>query len=100
MNNIKKYLNHLKDDPEGYWFKRKLYGWGWTPARRQGWLVIIIYIVFVLMLAARVEKYTQSGVDVLVGIGLPLLFATAILLVICYVKGEKPRWQWGEKGKE
>ncbi len=26
---IKKYLNYIKDNPEHYWFKAKIYGWGW-----------------------------------------------------------------------
>ena len=41
---FKKYWQYLKDNPEGYWFKRKLYGWGWVPVKWQGWLVIAISI--------------------------------------------------------
>lgn len=41
-NYIKKYIEYLKDNPEGFWFKRKLYGWGWIPVKWQGWLVIVI----------------------------------------------------------
>lgn len=26
MNYFKKYKEYLKDNPKGYWFKRKLYG--------------------------------------------------------------------------
>jgi hypothetical protein len=33
MKLFKEYTDYLKDNPQGYWFKRKLYGWGWTPAR-------------------------------------------------------------------
>lgn len=36
MSLIKNCVEYLKDNPEGYWFKRKLYGWGWTPAKWQG----------------------------------------------------------------
>jgi hypothetical protein len=28
-----------------------------------------------------------------------LMLATGLLLFICFKKGEKPRWQWGGKGK-
>ena len=29
---IKEYIAYLKDNPQGYWFKARLYGWGWAPA--------------------------------------------------------------------
>jgi hypothetical protein len=28
---IEEYKKYLKDNPEVYWFKAKLYGWGWFP---------------------------------------------------------------------
>jgi len=39
---IKEYIAYLKDNPQGYWFKAKLYGWGWDPAIWQGWLVLLV----------------------------------------------------------
>lgn len=41
---IKEYIAYLKDNPQGYWFKAKLYGWGWAPVKWQGLLVIAISI--------------------------------------------------------
>lgn len=97
---IKEYLNYIKDNPKGYWFKAKLYGWGWTPAKWQGWLVIGVYIVLVLLLVVTREDdilgNPDSGSNFLV-LGLPIILLTAILLYICYKKGEKPRWQWGKR---
>jgi uncharacterized membrane protein YhaH (DUF805 family) len=29
-----------------------------------------------------------------------IFIMTGILIYVCYIKGEKPRWQWGEKDKE
>jgi hypothetical protein len=29
---FKRQLDYLRNNPQRYWFKRKLYGWGWTPA--------------------------------------------------------------------
>ncbi|HZX50161.1 MAG TPA: hypothetical protein VFE94_03385 [Candidatus Paceibacterota bacterium] len=34
------YIAYAKDNPKGHWFKRKLFGWGWTPVTRQGWAVV------------------------------------------------------------
>jgi len=36
---LKKYIAYLKDNPKRYWFKAKMYGWGWTPVKWQDWLV-------------------------------------------------------------
>ncbi len=41
MNWIQKIITYYKDNPEGYWFKQKIIGWGWVPVRWQGWLVTI-----------------------------------------------------------
>ena len=46
MNLFNEYKEYFKNNPNGYWFKRKLYGWGWTPVKWQGWLVIFIWVVF------------------------------------------------------
>ena len=45
VNYIKKYIEYMRNNPEKNWFKRKLYGWGWTPARWQGGVVIGVYVV-------------------------------------------------------
>jgi len=34
------YIEYVRDNPRRYWFKRKLFGWGWTPVTRQGWAVV------------------------------------------------------------
>lgn len=92
---VKKYIAYLKDNPEGYWFKRKLYGWGWTPARWQGWLVILVFLLLVVLNFYRRDSYAHSASDTL----RPFLLETAalilILFFICRKTGEKPRWQWG-----
>jgi hypothetical protein len=92
---IKKYVDYIKNNPEGYWFKRKLYGWGWTPAKWQGWAVIAIYLVVILYTAVDIDSRSHSVSDMMIGLFAPLVVATGILIYICYKKGERPRWQWG-----
>ena len=95
---IKQYLAYLRDNPKGLWFKRKLYGWGWVPVRWQGWAVILIYLGLILTLVLNREESIpgnpDSGSNFLV-LGLPIIILTALLIYICYKKGERPRWQWG-----
>jgi len=49
------YLEYLKDNPNKYWFRRKLYGWGWTPATWQGWLTLLIFILIIPLNFYRID---------------------------------------------
>jgi polyferredoxin len=93
---------NLRGDTEEYlkerkkfWFKRKRYGWGWYPATWQGWVVVLVWVfIFTLIL----DKFSRDA-------DLPrLLISFAIitfaLIFLSYKKGEKPKWQWGEKENE
>ena len=94
---IKDYINYLKDNPHGYWFKTKLYGWGWTPVKWQGWLVILAYATLIVTLVITREKNIPGNPDSgsnFPTFVLPIIVLTILLIFICYKKGEKPRWQW------
>jgi hypothetical protein len=91
---IKEYIAYLKDNPQGLWFKRKLYGWGWMPVTWQGWLVIVGYVLLVVCFALTIDERSPAK-EVVFTFVLPVAFLTFTLLRICYLKGEKPRWQWG-----
>jgi uncharacterized membrane protein YhaH (DUF805 family) len=74
------------------WFPAKRYGWGWgPPVKWQGWVVLILWIAVLtcgaIFLAGR--HWVAYAVF--------LVIMAAILIAICYAKGEKPRWRWGEK---
>ena len=95
---IKEYIAYLKDNPQDYWFKAKLYGWGWVPVKWQGWCVILVYIALILALVLTREKdipgNPDSGSNFLT-FALPIIVLTIFLVIVAYKKGEKPRWQWG-----
>ena len=90
MHEIKQKVNS-----EHLWFKRKLYGWGWTPATWQGWLVILVYVVLVALFAFTIDENSPAREVFFTGI-LPVALLTIALISICYKFGEKPRWQWGK----
>ncbi len=92
---IKEYIQYLKDNPERLWFKRKLYGWGWTPVTWQGWVVILVYIALVALFAFTIDENSPIREVVFTGM-LPIALLTFALIRICYRFGEKPRWQWGK----
>jgi hypothetical protein len=91
---MKEYIKYLKDNPKGYWFKRKLYGWGWTPATWQGWLLTLVFIGIVLLLTLTIDE-SSSEQEVLSNLIIPIALLTLIFLKINYLKGEKPKWMWG-----
>lgn len=82
------------------WFKAKRYGWGWTPSSWEGWVAIIVYAVLLTHVIRHIIVLSETGkfegVTSLIYIGRILLLTAAIILV-CYLRGEKPGWHWGEK---
>ena len=95
MNIFKNYVEYYKNNPEGYWFKRKLYGWGWMPVKWQGWAVIAVFVLFILISAFGLGKIpTDSEIA---GFTIKIIFSVILLILICYKKGESPKWQWGIK---
>jgi nitrate/nitrite transporter NarK len=75
-----------------YWFPSKRHGWGWgPPARWQGWAVLALYAAAV---AAVVIRFPPASA--------PLAFvvltalASLLLVLVCWITGEPPRWRWGE----
>ena len=98
-----KYISYFKDNPKHYWFKRKVWGWGWVPVTWQGWLTTLIYISLILTIALSREEVIpgnpDSGSNFLV-FGLPIVVSTALFIFIAYKKGESPKWQWGLPDKK
>ena len=95
MNIFKAYQDYIKDNPNHYWFKRKWYGWGWTPATWEGWTVIAVYILGVFAFAFTLDENSPTS-EVMFTFLLPVALMTIALIRICYKKGEKPKWQWGK----
>ena len=99
MNILKKHIEYLKDNPKGYWFKRKLYGWGWTPSTWQGWVVTLVYILVVVIFSLTLDENSPKR-EVFFTFVLPFVLLTFTFLRIVYKKGEKPKWTWGLKDAE
>lgn len=77
--------------PSGIWFPAKRYGWGWgPPVAWQGWVVLIVWV---LLLAGGLLWLLPGG---LAGSVLFSLSMVALLMAVCWLKGEPPRWRWGD----
>ena len=79
-----------------YWFKAKNYGWGWYPASWQGFMVMIIYFLLLIPIFLQIDGQLSSSSKEMYSFMIPVLLLTTILIVICYLTGEKPRWRWGK----
>ena len=97
--NFKDYVDYLKDNPSGYWFKRKLYGYGWTPSKWQGWLISLIFAVLLFLLSLTINDASTIQESMFTYI-LPALILIFILIYIAHKKGEKLAWQWGPNNKK
>ena len=95
MSFIEEYKTYLQDNPQGYWFKRKLYGFGWIPATKQGWGLLGTYLFFVIGLAVWAEQNLVDA-QLVSHFLVPVLAATLLLLLTAYRTGEPLRWQWGK----
>lgn len=79
------------------WFKAKNYGWGWYPVTWEGWAVIIIFVLFITYRANVVSKMFDTDSSFAFRYFFEVVFSIIPLLVICYLKGERPEWRWGKK---
>ncbi|RDD82746.1 hypothetical protein DVJ77_04290 [Dyella tabacisoli] len=75
-----------------YWFPAKRYGWGWgPPSVWQGWIVFIFFGALqvgggVFLLPLHPGAFlAYSGV------------LCSVLVAVCWLKGEPPRWRWGDQ---
>lgn len=100
MKMIKAYIEYLKDNPEHYWFKRKLYGYGWTPATKEGWLVTLAVVAFVFYKAISFDMGGYPESEAMDRVIVPVFAAVGFLVLVCIFKGESPKWMWGHKNQE
>ncbi len=77
------------------WFRRKRYGWGWYPISWEGWLIIVVYILALVSNFTTIDATQHSNSDTLINFAPRFIILTLILILICYKKGEKPKWSWG-----
>ncbi len=74
-----------------YWFGAKRYGWGWgLPTSWEGWVVLVAYCVLMFLAAVLMPVNRQP-----LAFFLTTMLLSGLLVAICWVKGEPPRWRWG-----
>jgi hypothetical protein len=77
--------------PKQIWFEAKRYGWGWGLATCwQGWLVYLTFVLLFVGAAFALLPKRPMEFD------LAAVLLASLLIVVCWWKGEKPRWRWGK----
>jgi len=81
----------MNEPGKKYWFPSKRYGWGWgVPQTWQGWCVLLLYL-----LAVCFAIYFFDPAEHPFRFFVSLVALTLVLIAVCWVKGEPPRWRWG-----
>lgn len=76
-------------DEQKYWFPAKRHGWGWgPPSSWQGWIVLFAYLSLVLAGIPLIQVSLGSVV-----FAIYVLALTALLIGVCWLKGEPARWR-------
>lgn len=83
----------MTEENRDVWFPAKKYGWGWgLPCAWQGWVVMLVYIGIVVVGSIVIKPTVNMKLYLMVVIVSSLLFC-----LVCWWKGEKPAWRWGDK---
>ena len=75
-----------------YWFRAKRHGWGWgLPLTWEGWVVLAAFIVLIVAggLVFPPTRAPPAFIAFVVGL-------SVLLVAVCWLKGEPPRWRWGD----
>ena len=75
-----------------YWFPAKRYGWGWgPPAVWQGWLVLAVFVGLIAVSAVMLppSRHLRAFIGCIIALNV-------LLILVCWLKGEPPRWRWGD----
>ncbi len=75
-----------------YWFPAKRYGWGWGPPTCwQGWAVLIAWCAIQILVTIELAQQQR-----IITLFIFTAIMTALLIAVCWWKGEPPRWRWGK----
>lgn len=79
-----------------FWFPAKTHGFGWGfPICWQGWAVFGAYLFLVFGGASFLLTEDRAMVYILYTLALSIA-----LLLVCWLKGEPPRWSWGKGNRK
>jgi len=88
----------MKIKKNKYWFKPRIFGFGFTPVSWEGWLGVL-FMLIVILLDAYVRGLFEAVVVDRQGFGFLIdifVISTLSSLVFKYKTKGKLRWRWGK----
>jgi hypothetical protein len=83
----------MTEENRDIWFPAKEYGWGWgLPCAWQGWVAMFVYLGLVAASSIFFWPALNNKLYLVFVLGLSFLYG-----LVCWWKGEKPSWKWGDK---
>jgi uncharacterized membrane protein YhaH (DUF805 family) len=88
-------MSNGDNNTQKYWFPANRYGWGrGMPSAWQGWVILIVYTGTIVAGAFIFPPQEERTLFIILTVVL-----TLILIVVCWGKGQPPRWRWGDDKK-
>ena len=84
----------MKQAKKDYWFRAWSYGWGWVPVTWQGWTIIAVFILVVLVYVGIIDSISPSISDTVIIAAPSVVLLSLLLTFICYKTGEHSGLQW------
>ena len=86
----------MRKNEKKIWFPAMEYGIGWgLPVTWQGWVVFLAYLI--LTVSGAGAFLIEPSPMLIIPYIIYVFLLTAILLFICWKKGEKLKFRWGKK---
>jgi len=79
-------------------FKRKRYGYGWTPVTLGGWVLVTLFIAFILLWSLIMLPSTKTVTleqEVVFFTGLIIIITLMLLIIRRFAP--RGKWRWGRK---
>jgi hypothetical protein len=84
-----------------YWFKRKRYGYGWTPSTWQGGVLVLAFVTVVFAVTLRLDGASDDDIAGRLAVFFAAIFISFLaLLYISSKKAPTGRWRWGSKASD
>lgn len=86
----------MKNTEKKYWFKRRLYGFGWTPVCWQGWATVVLFLIIIIGGSLILpDKPAMNSFYIEIIYFAMLVVSTICIVLVSLIKGPKPKWRWG-----
>ncbi len=76
-----------------YWFKKRRWGYGWTPSTWQGWLAMAVSVGLIVLAASLLapKEHAMGNRHNLAAFFIIAALDLCVLVLICVQKGEPQR---------